>query len=133
MRPRIHRALFSRRPLRHSVRLTCQVVRERDFKLIADRIVDLSENGMLVPTDDRVLTGETVIVSFMAPYSRVWIDTEATVARVVHGRREGDEGRALGLEFDGLDDVSRALLRRNLLALPPAFPRRGPRFALGVS
>jgi len=112
-----------RRPQRHAIRIDCQVVRERDFKLVARKVVDLSDVGMLVAPIARVLTGEEVIVSFMAPFSRSWIDAEATVARVVHGRRPGDRGMALGLCFHNIDEVARALLRQNLRGLPPPLPR----------
>ena len=72
----------------------------------------------------RVLTGEPVTVSFMAPFSRIWVDAEATVARVVHGRRPSDRGAmALGLSFHNIDEAARALLRRNLADLPPPLPR----------
>jgi hypothetical protein len=112
------------RPKRHAVRLACQVVRERDFKLIADQITDLSEAGMLVTPKLRVLTGEKVLVSFMAPFSRYWIDAEATIARIVHGRRIGDYGPSFGLCFDTIDEVSRALIRKNLAGSPPPLPGR---------
>jgi hypothetical protein len=113
------------RPRRHAIPLACQVVRERDFKLIADEISDLSEAGMLVVPKSRVLTGEKVFVSFMAPFSRYWIDLEATVARVVHGRRATDYRPAFALYFDSIDEVSRALLRKNLAGTPPPLPGRG--------
>lgn len=113
-----------RRPLRHAVRLTCQVVRERDFKLVSRLILDLSEAGALVATPEVVLTGEPVIVSFRAPFSSDFLDVEATVARVVHGRREGDLGRGLGLEFDALDPAWRELLRSQLKGFPPPLPGR---------
>ena len=112
-----------RRAFRHAVQIRCQVVRERDFRVIADRAVDLSTDGMLVPTEAAVLTGEPVIVSFLAPRSKRWIDAQATVARVVHGRRPGDHGRGLGLAFHGLDREARHALFQGLRAQPPAAPR----------
>lgn len=111
-----------RRPLRRAVRIPCQVVRERDFTLVASEVLDLSEEGMLVSALGPVLTGEPLLVSFMAPYSRVFVDAEATVARVVHGRRDGDRGLALGVAFDGLDRFARALLAQRLAGLPPPLP-----------
>jgi hypothetical protein len=102
------------RPLRRSVLLPCQVVRERDFRIVARQMVDLSEHGMLVQSLERVLTGEGVIVTFKAPFSAGWIDAEAVVARVLHGRRPGDRGPALGLSFEAVDAVSRALLSGQL-------------------
>jgi hypothetical protein len=112
----------SRRPIRHTVQIPCQIVRERDFRLVADRIVNLSLGGMLVGPADPVLTGEKLIVSFPAPIWGRWIDAEATVARVLHGRRPGEFRRALGLEFDGLDAWSRFVLEENLRRIPPAPP-----------
>src|SRR5580700_5233114 len=92
-----------RRALRRSIHVDCQVVRERDFRLIGSRGVDLSPAGMLVMAQEPVLTGEPVIVAFRLPRSAYWFDAEATIARVVHGRRPGDVGRCLAIEFDELD------------------------------
>src|SRR6187397_873062 len=58
--------------MRHAVQISCQVVRERDFRLVADTIVDLSTTGMLVTPADPVLTGERVIASFRLPGSTFW-------------------------------------------------------------
>ena len=116
-----------RRARRHGVTFDCQVVRERDFKLLGEMGVDLSSGGMLVLTDQRVLTGEDVIVSFRAPGLRIWFDTQAEVARVIHDRRPGDVGRALGLRFRRMDRVSRTYLRAGLRALPPTIPARESR------
>ncbi len=111
---------------RRGVLLPCQAVRERDFKLIADRTLDVSIDGLLVPMleADTILTGENVIVSF--PIPGIWIDAEATVVRVVHGRRPGDEGPALGLAFDVISPSARAALAGYLHGRPPPLPRRGP-------
>lgn len=111
---------------RRQVLVPCQAVRLRDFKLIADRTIDVSIEGMLVPlsSDEVVLTGETMIVSF--PIPGMWIDAEATVMRVVHGRRPCDEGLALGLEFDVISPSARAALAGFLHGRPPPLPRRGP-------
>jgi hypothetical protein len=110
--------------MRRSVRVDCQVVREHDFKLVGRRAIDLSPDGMLVLSDARILTGEDVIVTFRAPMTRLWLDCTATVARVVHGRRPGDWGACLGLSFDSMDEVTRALLRAELRGLPPPVPAR---------
>lgn len=89
-------------------------MRERDFRLVARRLVDLSEEGLFALSDVPVLTGEPVIVSFRAPLGRDWIDAEASVTRVVHARREGDRGRGLGIVFDRLDAAARAALAAQL-------------------
>jgi hypothetical protein len=124
----------SRRSTRHSVRIPCQVVRERDFSLVADRIVDLSDSGLRVMPADPALTGERLLVSFKLPKSRIWIDTEATVTRVVHGRRPGEYTRGLALEFDELGGLPRFMLKRLLKKTPPAPPgqRSGRRRTLSV-
>lgn len=105
---------------RSFARIPCQVVRERDFRLVADRIVDLSDSGAMVAPADPVLTGETVIVSFLGRSG--WVDAEARVARVVHGRRRGEHTRALGLSFEHLDDASRAALAEQLKRAVPVPP-----------
>jgi c-di-GMP-binding flagellar brake protein YcgR len=116
-----------RRTFRHAVRVQCQVVRERDFKLLGEETLDMSTGGMLVMTHERVLTGEDVIVSFAAPGLRTWFDAEATIARVVHGRRGTDTARALGIRFSRLDRVSKTYLKEGLHRFPPILQAREPR------
>ena len=111
-----------RRSTRHSVRLVCQVVRERDFQLVADRIVNLSASGLVVSPADPALTGERLIVSFQIPHSGLWVDAEATVARVVHGRRPGEYTRGLALELENVEDIPQMVLSRALNRCPPAPP-----------
>jgi hypothetical protein len=113
--------------MRRSVRIECQVVREHDFKLVGNRAIDLSPDGMLLLSDARVLTGEDLVIAFRAPATRLWIDCTATVARVVHGRRPGDWGTCLGVSFESMDDATRALLRGELRGLPPPIPTRTAR------
>jgi len=101
-------------------------VRERDFRLLADRTVDLSATGALVGPADPALTGERILVSFRIPRSSVWIDAEATVTRVVHGRRPGEFTRSLALEFDDLETLQRFTLKDALRSVPPAPPKSAP-------
>jgi hypothetical protein len=122
-----------RRVIRRAIRVDCQVVRERDFRLIASRGVDVSSTGMLVATDETVLTGEPLFISFRLPRTERWFDTEGTIARVVHGRRPGDAGRCLGLAFDTLDAEARWLLARALRDIPPPVPRRDRRVDYAAS
>jgi len=119
------------RPVRHLVHIPCQAVRERDFRLVAAKIVDLSLTGMLVGPALPVLTGDRILVSFRSPRWGVWVDAEVIVARVVHGRRRGESGRALGLEFAELDAWARFALEHNLRLFSPRPPRpnRSPRSA----
>jgi hypothetical protein len=115
-----------RRAVRRSVRIDCQVVRERDFTLVADRIVNLSESGLVVSPADPALTGERLIVSFRIPHSAYWVDAEATVARVIHGRRPGEYSRGLALELEEVEEIPQMLLRRVLGRCPPAPPGHRP-------
>ena len=125
------RLRFVRRNDRHEVRravgFSCQVVRERDFRLIADQALDLSPDGMLVASDSELEIGESVILSFKATQLGLWFDTEANVARIVKGRRDGDRGTAVGLSFSTLDRVKRLILRGHLRRVPPPLPRRTQR------
>lgn len=111
----------SHRSARYFAKVPCQVVRERDFRLVADCVVDLSPGGALVGPADPVLTGERVIVSFQGVRG-AWIDAEAVVARVVHGRRAGEYTRTLGLSFESLDPESRAALAQLLAVQLPTTP-----------
>jgi hypothetical protein len=118
MPPRSHHRLP-----RHVLRTSCQLVREHDFRLVADRVIDLSVSGVLVAPADPVLTGERLLLSFQLPHSHYWIDAEAVVTRVIHGRRPGEHTRALALTFDGISGLSRYMIRHSLDYLPPAPPR----------
>ena len=122
-----------RRALRRAIRVECQIVRERDFRLVGSRALDLSPMGMLVMAQERVLTGEPLLVTFRLPLSSHWFDAEATVARVVHGRRPGDRGRCFGVEFDTLMPDAQWYLRDMLRGVPPPLPMREPRVDYAAS
>ena len=113
---------------RRFVRIDCQVVREHDFRLVGDLALDLSTKGMLVRSCGvRLLTGEELLVAFRPPRSNVWIDTQATVARVIHGRRPGDPGLSFGLEFHGMEKAHEALLFEKLRGMHAPDALRPPR------
>src|SRR4029079_18152476 len=78
----------------------------------------------LLPITAPLAIGEPLIVSFQIPGT--WIDPEATVARVIHGRPPGDEGMALGALFTVISPSARAALAGYLHGRPPPLPRRGP-------
>ncbi len=118
---------FDRRATRRSVLVDCQVVRERGFELMGERAVDLSMHGMLLSSNRSAKLGEELIVTFRVPGTRAWIDTLATVVRVIHGRRNGDRGPGLGLAFGVLLPEEERLLRNALLVFPPILPARTPR------
>lgn len=105
----------------------CQIVRERDFRLVSDKALDLSPDGMLVATDVELEPGENVFVSFRATELGIWFDTEARVTRVIRGRRPGDKGRGVALAFSTMPRVKRFILRGHLRHVPPPVPRRAQR------
>ena len=72
-------------------------------------------------------SGDSLIVSFKATELGIWFDAEATVARVIRGRRPKDRGRCVGLSFTRFDAVSRLLLRGHLRRTAPPLPQRPPR------
>jgi PilZ domain len=115
-----------RREIRRSASLGCRVRRTDTTRLLGDRTLDLSPQGMLLASDERIDEGSEVVVSFMATELPIWFDTQATVTRIVQGRRPGDVGRALGLRFDTLPAVSRLILRGHLRKHPAALAQREP-------
>jgi len=116
----------SGRPSRYLLRVPCQVVRLRDFRLVADRVEDFSAGGLLVSPAEPVLTGEPVLISMCFPATGDWLDAEAFVTRILQGRRPGETARCLGIEFDHLDRRGWLSLHRNLGRTPPAPPRARP-------
>ena len=121
---------------RHRLRATCQVVRERDFKLVGSRMIDLSDGGALVAADEAVRPGDTVIVSLRPPRTTRWVDAVGVVTRVVAGRRKGDVGPAFGVSLAPVDRASREALRVALHRLPEvqaARMRRADPSALAIA
>jgi hypothetical protein len=112
---------------RRSVFVQCQVIRKRDFILLGESAIDLSTSGMLLLSDIRATEGEEVFVVFRVPGTERWIDTDATIARRVRGRRSSDPGRGLGLKFAPLDSESERALRAVLEEHPFTLPMRAPR------
>lgn len=120
--------------LRRSVRLPCQVVRERDFRLVSKLCVDISPLGMRVRAlpwllsddadDSPIARGAEVLVSFRVPDAGVHMDLNAVVSRVVRGRRRGDEAESLGLSFVGISALQGMILGARLKGYPPPVPMR---------
>lgn len=116
-----------RREVRRAISLPCQIVRERDFRLVAETALDVSPDGMLIATEIDLEPGENVFVSFRATELGIWFDSEAKVARVIRGRRPTDKGRGIGLHFSTMSRVKRLILRNHLKRVPPPVPRRNQR------
>jgi hypothetical protein len=123
-------AATERRSVRRYVRLECEVVRERDFRLLGKAALDLSTTGMRVAALDHCLTGEPVVLTFRA--ADRWIDAEGVVARVVHGRRTMDCGPSIAVHFSALSEEL-TVLRKHLLKCPPAVGKRAPRIDYAAS
>lgn len=116
-----------RREVRRAISLPCQIVRESDFRLVAETALDVSPDGMLIRTEIDLEPGENVFVSFRATELGIWFDSEARVARVIRGRRPGDKGKAVGITFSTMSRVKRFILRNHLRKVPPPVPRRSQR------
>ena len=56
-----------RRAVRRAYRADCQAVRLAGFRLVGDRILDLSPRGALIAIDRVVVPGEELLLSFRAP------------------------------------------------------------------
>lgn len=113
-----------RRIARRDRRTRCQAVSAQDFRLLGERVIDISPLGLLVAADDGADVGDEVIVSFRAPGGSEWLDAEAEVVRIVEGWRPGDPGYCIGLRFTSIDLETRMLLRERLQGVPPPVPQR---------
>ena len=113
-----------RKALRRQVRVACQVVRESDFRLVADVCLDLSPRGMRVRALAPVALDTPVLVSFRVPSAGVHMDVAAVVTRVARGRRREDRGATLGLSFVDLSPVEAVTLTARLRGVPPPAPAR---------
>jgi len=117
----------TRRILRRAVRTSCHAVQSDEFRLLGERVLDLSPFGMMIAADDGATVGDEVLVSFQAPGGDDWFDAEATVARVIEGWRPGDPGYCLGLRFTKIDLETRLSLGQKLEGWPPPVPLRALR------
>jgi hypothetical protein len=113
--------------IRRLTRVACRVRRADSWRLVGDRTLDMSPQGMLLVSDEELDTSVDLVVSFQATELPIWFDTMATMTRVVAGRRPGDSGRrALGLHFETLPAVQRLILRGHLSKLPATYATREP-------
>jgi hypothetical protein len=114
-----------RRAVRRAARTRCQAVATQGFRLLGERVLDLSPRGMLVACDESVSLGEQVIVSFRAPGAQaLWMDAEAEIARIINGFRPADPGYCIGLDFTYFERGDRFELLSRLSGCPPPIPQR---------
>lgn len=109
---------------RRTVRLGCEVVRTRDYSMIGRKMIDLSTEGLQVIADGHVTIGESVEVFFRVPYSGIYVLAEGAVARVIRGKRAGDEGPAYGIKLAPLHPEADLALKAASLRFPPTLPWR---------
>lgn len=112
-----------RRTLRRDFRTDCQAVQLDGFRLIGQRILDLSPRGALIHVDEAVTPGDELVLSFRAPRGGPIIDTTAEVRRVFakHGRP------VAGTAFLDLEPDARHELLVRLAGFPPPVPTRALR------
>lgn len=109
---------------RRTVRLGCEVVRTRDYRLIGRKMVDLSTDGLQILAEDEAMLHEDVEVFFRVPYSGVHLLAEGHVARVIRGKRPGDNGPSYGISLGGLHPDAMRALRGAQNRFPPTIPWR---------
>lgn len=115
----------SRRGIRRSVELGCELISNRGDIPAGCVATDLSAQGIWLATPEPVRAGEHVVVCFEPGDG--WIAGELTVfaevARVTTTRR-ANEGGGMGLEFLDLEGAERARLVDWLATRKMPVPRR---------
>lgn len=105
--------------------IPCQLVRHSDRQVFPEHTTDLSEAGMYIVSDAGLSLGDRLTVSFQTSELGIWVDAQATIVRLVAGRRAEDRGElGFGLRFDGLEPVKRLVVRGALRKARPPLPRR---------
>lgn len=110
--------------VRYAVRTDC-LVTSRDGRMLAERTLDASWDGLRLAATGTVRVGERVHVSLRVPRSRYWLQAEGVVTRLLHGRRDGDAGPAFGVRLDRMHGMDRMLLGTALRHQHRAAPERG--------
>lgn len=118
-------AAGSRRGIRRSVGLNCELISNRGDFPIGCLATDLSTTGIWLSTDEPVRAGEQVVVCFEP--NDGWSEGELTVfaevARVTT-TRQGRPGGGMGLEFLDLQGAEDAHLLEWLARRKMPVPRR---------
>lgn len=109
---------------RHAVRTDCLVF-SADGRRIGERTIDASWDGLAVRMAEPGRCGERVRISIRVPRSGFWLHGEGRVARVIAGRRDGDEGPALGIRIERMHGMDRLLWGTALRRQPVTESRRG--------
>lgn len=94
-------------------------------RLLADRVLDASYDAIRVRALVVPPLGTKVRVSMRMPGSRVWVDADGTVSRVIHGRRSGDDSASFAIHLRRMDGMQRLLLSTVAQMYPEAAGGRG--------
>lgn len=112
-----------RKHRRHRLLAEC-VVRQGE-RLLSDRVLDASYDGLRVRALDAPSFDEPVQISLRMPGSRVWVEAEGEVTRVIEGRRSGDDGKSFAIKLRRMDGMQRLLLQTVAGCYPEARGGRG--------
>jgi hypothetical protein len=114
-----------RNTMRRAVKTPCWAVSLSRGRLLGERLLDLSPEGMFLECRSEVSAGDGVFIVFKAPGSgSLWLRADAEVARVIEGRRDRDRAYGAGLKITRLKNGSYFDLGRCLKGLPPPLPGR---------
>ncbi len=110
---------------RHAFRAVCVASSLVDGRIVGDRTLDVSYAGMKIAAVDRARVGEKLELAFEIPGSRLWMTASGRIERVLAGRREGDEGPALGVRIEKMNGFDRLMLATILSGVPEIPSTRG--------
>jgi hypothetical protein len=111
--------------MRRAVMAPCWAVSLKRGRLLGERLLDLSPEGMFLECRSEISAGDGVFIVFKAPGSGgLWLRADAEVARVVEGRRDRDPAYGAGLKINRLKNGSYLELGQRLRGLPPPVPGR---------
>ena len=116
----------SRRSIRRSVELRCELIGSRVDEPVSYRLTDLSADGLWISTREPVRAGETVVVCFEpSGWDAGELMVFAEVARVTSARPgSAQPGLGMGLEFTDLTPKQRCSLELWLRSRRAPIPRR---------
>lgn len=105
-----------------------------DFKLVGERVLDLSPRGMLLACDSEMELGQEILASFRAPWLGPDVVVLGVVTRIIEGWRLGDPGYCVGIRFIEIEAEYATELSARLRHLPsvPASRRYPPDYAGSV-
>lgn len=112
---------------RHSLRVDCQVYRDRDLLPLCGEVVDISLSGIQLRAEELPGLGDRVWINFRPPRTDRTLRVEGVVTRVTAGRRRNERGETVGIEFKELTPEAHAGLCVMLRRLPPTVPQRKSR------